>query len=252
MNQYVYSVPVFLVVPLLTPVLIVVMGLFQFKCLPIKLLHKLLRKLDVVEKGPEDSDEKPQSTLHGSEVPVASVGMFSFYLSNVCSIIVLAFMDTLLVQRTTSCNPKVECFLVSFFPYLDQDLYTMPVSCNNLTDDSLFVCYKFHFDLTYALASAGGLITIAKLTINITTSVLSWLMKRQTRKGQKIVTFTIISSLVICFFLFIICMIYIPELIVIFATDGFISTLQLLLLFFSVGAATLAVARVYRPDSVKN
>ena len=45
-----------------------------------KLLHKLLRKLDMVEKGPEDSDEKPQSTLHEHKVPMFSVWMFVVYL----------------------------------------------------------------------------------------------------------------------------------------------------------------------------
>ena len=85
-----------------------------------------------------------------------------------CAIISMVFINTLLVQTTTSCNPKVDCFLVDFPASLDlpKQLYTTPVSCNNLTDDSLFVCYKFQFDLANALAVAGGLITIAKLTIN--------------------------------------------------------------------------------------
>ena len=130
MNLYVYNLPTILVTLLSMPVPIAVWFLFLCKCLPMKLLHKLLRKLDMVERGPEDSDEKPQSTLHGQEVPLFSVLMFMFCFSFVCSIIGMIFVcsiigmifvcsiigmifvNTLLVQRTTSCNPKVECFLV--------------------------------------------------------------------------------------------------------------------------------------------
>ena len=249
MNLYVYNLPVTLVILLFMPFAVVC--LFRFNCLPMKLLHKLLQKLDIVERGPEDCDEKPQSTLHGHEVPLFSVKMFTFNLFSTFFLIGTAFINTLLVQRTMSCNPKLDCFLVNSIANYDLSLYTTPVNCNNLTDESVFVCYKFQFDLTNALASAGGLITIAKLTINTTTSVLSWLMNRQTRKGQKIVTFTIISSLVICYFLFIMCTMFIPELNVIFTTYGFITMLQLLLFIFSVGTATVAVASVYHSVTVK-
>ena len=232
--------------------------LFQCKCLPMNLLHKLLRKLDMVEKGPEDSDEKPQSTLHGHEVPQFSVGMFLGFLFNAGALIGIAFANTLLIQTTTSCNPKVDCFLLNFTATFDLHglfKYTTPVSCNNLTDDSLFVCYKFQFDLTNALAVAGGLITIAKLTINITLSVLSWLMNRQTGKRKIIVILIIIISIVMCFLLFLIISFmfrtFAPELIVVFTTDGFRTLLQLLLFFFSVGVATLAVACVHCSNYVK-
>ena len=206
MNLYVYNLPVILVTLFSMPVPIVVWFLFLCKRLPMKLLHKLLRKLDMVERGPEDSDEKPQSTLHGHEVPMFSVLMFLMYLASICLIISMVFINTLLVQRTMSCDADVDCFLVDIstsFDLSEQDLYTTPVSCNNLTDDSVFICYKFQFDLANALAVAGGLITIAKLTINITLSVLSWLMNRQTEKRNLMVAFIIIfSSFMLCpFFL---------------------------------------------------
>ena len=153
--------------------LFAVVWLFRFNCLPLKLLHKLLQKLDMVERGPEDSDEKPQSTLHGHEVLLFSVLMFTFNLFSTFFLIGTAFINTLLVQRTTSCNPKLDCFLVNSIANYDLVLSNTPVNCNNLTDGSVFVCYKFQFDLINALASAGGLITIVKLTINITTSFLS-------------------------------------------------------------------------------
>ena len=258
MNLYVYSLPTMLVILLWMLVALAVWCLSQRKRLPMNLLHKLLRKLDMVKKGPEDSDEKPQSTLHGQKVPVASVYMFLAFLSSAGALISMAFINTLLVQRTVSCNPKVDCFLYNItaaFDFSKQDVFTTLVNCNNLTDDSVFICYKFQFDLTYALAVAGGLITIAKLTINITTSVLSWLMNRQTEKGKKIVTLIIIISLFMCLFLLIIITFifrkFISELIVVLSTDGFIFFLQLLLFFFGVGAATSAVAGVHCSNYVK-
>ena len=192
MNLHMYNLPMYLVGLLWISVLFPVLCLFQFKCLPMKLLHKLLRKLDIVERGPEDSDEKPQSTLHGHEVPMFSVLMFLMYLASICLIISMVFINTLLVQRTMSCDTDVDCFLVDIstsFDLSEQDLYTTPVNCSNLTDDSVFVCYKFQFDLTNALAVAGGLITIAKLTIIITLSALCWLMNRQTEKRKIIIMF---------------------------------------------------------------
>ena len=256
MNRYLYDLPTVLVTLLLMPAPIAVWFLFLCKCLPMKLLHKLLQKLDIVERGPEDSDEKPQSTLHGHEVPLFSVWMFIFYLSNVCVIIGMAFINTLLVQRTMSCNPKVDCYLVNTSDSLDlskQALYTTPINCNNLTDDSLFVCYKFQFDLTNALAVAGGLITIAKLTINITLSALSWLMNRQTRKGKLIVMFNIIISILMFYCISLIALLIFQEFAqkattTFFLTVGIIPILQLTVLFFTVVAATLAVACVHFPN----
>ena len=132
MNLYVYNLPTILVTFLLMPVPIAVWFLFLCKCLPMKLLHKQLRKLDMVERGPEDSDEKPQSTLHGQEVPLFSVLMFMFCFSFVCSIIGMIFVNTRLVQRTTSCHPKVECFLVDATVSLIKPvLHTTPVNCSN-------------------------------------------------------------------------------------------------------------------------
>ena len=254
MDLSMYILPEFLVGLLSIPVQIAVWFLFLCKCLPMKLLHKLLRKLDIVERGPEDCDEKPQSTLHGHEVPMISVWMFTFYLSSICVTIGMVFINTLLVQRSTSCNPKVDCFLMDTSASFDPSkpaFNTTPVNCNNLTDDSLFVCYKFQFDLSNALAVAGGLITIAKLTINITTSVLSWLMNRQTVKRKLIVTFIIISILMLWFiFLIAYPMLQIlarKESTVYFFTNGLIPFIQLIVIFFTAGAATLAVACVHFP-----
>ena len=234
------------------PVLIAVWFLFLCKCLPIKLLHQLLRKLDIVERGPEDSDEEPQSTLHGHDVPTISVYMFTFYLSFTCVIIGTVFINTLLVQRTTSCDADVDCFLVDSSASLDLSKQDLPVNCSSLTDDSLFVCYKFQFDLTNALAVAGGLITIAKLTINITTSVLSWLMNRQTRKGKIIIMFIVISSILMFYCIFIIALVTFREFAQkattsFFLTAGVIPILQLTVLFLTVIAATFAVAGVHFP-----
>ena len=204
MNRNMYSLPTILVTLLLIPVPIAILFLFICKCLPIKLLHKVLRNLDILERGPEDSDENPQSTLHGHEVPMLSVLMITNYLSNICVIIGAAFINTLFVHTTTSCNPKVDCFLVDSSASLDPPLYNTPVNCSNLTDDSSFICYKFQFDLINALAIAGGLITITKLSINTTTSVFFWLMNRQTEKRKIIVMLIIISSILMLWLIFII------------------------------------------------
>ena len=121
----------------------------------------------------------------------------------------------------------MDCYLVDFPASLDlsKQMYTTPVSCNNLTDDSLFVCYKLQFDLTNALAVAGGLITIAKLTINITLSALSWLMNRQTGKLKILIMFNIVFSLVTFDCIFTIALlllqIFAQEVTTIFVTDGF-------------------------------
>ena len=254
MNLYMYSLQTLLVILLWIPVPTAVLFIFQCKCLPMKLLHKLLRKLDIVERGPEDSDEEPQSTLHGYEVPLLSVWMFIFCLSSICLTIGIAFINTLLVQTTTSCNPKMDCFLVNSLASVDLSKpawHIMPVNCNNLTDDLLFVCYKFQFDLAKALAVAGGLITIAKLTINITLSVLFWLMNRQTRKRKLIVTFIIIFSMFMLFFIFFTAYLILwksaEKATAFFITDGLIPSIQLIVFFLTAIAATLAVACVHFP-----
>ena len=258
MNRYLYSLPTILVTLLMMLVTIAISFLFLCKCLPIKLLHKLLRKLDILDRGPDDSDEKPQSTLHGHEVPMISVLMFTNYLSSICLTIGAAFINTLFVHTTTSCNPKVDCFMVDSSASLDlfkQPLYNTPVNCSNLTDDSFFVCYKFQFDLSNALAVAGGLITIAKLTINITTSVLFWLMNRQTENRKIIVMLIIISSIVMLLLIIFIALLM-PQIFaqevttVFFFTDGIMLPIQLLVFLSTAAAATLAVAHVYCPTFI--
>ena len=255
MDIRVYNLLTILAPLLLMAVMLAVWCLFKRKCLPIKLLHKLLRKLDIVEKGPEDSDEEPQSTLHGRKVPIFSVYMFTFYLSSTCVIIGIAFINKLLVQTTTSCNPKVECFLKNSsnsdgFEFFEQNLYNTPVNCSNLTDDSLVFCYKFQFDLINALAVAGGLITIAKLSINIM-KALSWLM---TLKKEKFMFIIILSTLIVSLWSFFSLMFMVFALDVttlFFFMDSILISIQVAVLFPIAIAAPLAVlASVHRPTPI--
>ena len=256
MDVRVYNLPTILSPLLMMAVLLAVFCLFKCKCLPIKFLHKLLQKLDIVEKGPEDSDEKPQSTLHGHKVPIISVYTFTFHLSSTCVIIGIAFINKLLVQTTTSCNPKVDCFLKNSstsdgLEVFEQNLYTTPVNCSNLTDDSEFVCYKFQFDLISALAVAGGLITIAKLNINIM-KVLSWLMHRQAEERKTkftlcfliLILFSIFSSGFIMFEIFVLDMHVTTNF---FFIDGILLTFQVIVFCSTTTFAPLALTYVYCP-----
>lgn len=146
------------------------------RCLQDKHIHLVLRQMKILEPGPNNSDNNPQSLLHGYEIPRLYVYVLALYFLFMLFGSGVVFFDIFLnVDLVFSCESAAtgsECFLN----------YSEPIDCDNdsltaLLDNATLVCCKYNLDIGKAAGIAGGMITISMLIIKVITGCFLFLKR---------------------------------------------------------------------------
>ena len=127
-----------------------------------KNVHKVLQWTTILEPVSKDSDDEPQSELHGVRVSRKFIYCLVLYIAWLLFGAAIVFLDIFLIDITNSCDPsvsKANCFLNAGFFNISA-LYDEPIDCNNLDDlpdNVTFICYRYTLDLGGAFGAAIGL-----------------------------------------------------------------------------------------------
>ena len=126
--------------------------------LPDHHIHYVLRQTWILKPGPNDTDDKPQSTMYGFVLPSLYIDWLGIYLTMMIWCVAGKFWYEFLLEETTikhSCNPyKVECF--SYTSFWDLFTFVEPLDCNHVANNvSNFACFKYKFDINGAAWTAG-------------------------------------------------------------------------------------------------
>ena len=109
-----------------------------------KHIHLVLRQMKILEPGPNNTDNKPQSLLHGFLIPRLYVYVLAFYFLFMLIGAGFVFLDVFLnVDVAFSCESSAtgsECFL-------NTTNSAEPIDCDNnsltaLLDNATLTCYK--------------------------------------------------------------------------------------------------------------
>ena len=154
-------------------------------CLPLhiqdKHIHLVLRQMKILETGPNNTDKKPQSLLHGFLIPRLYVYALALYFLFMLVVTGFVFFDEFLnVDVAFSCESSAtgsECFLNTTYS-------AEPIDCNNdsltaLLDNATLTCYKYNLDIGKAAGIAGGMITISMLIIKVITGCFLFLKRHE-------------------------------------------------------------------------
>ena len=137
------------------------------KNLPEHHIHYVLRQTWILKPGPNDTDDKPQSTMYGFVVPSSYIRILVRYIMIMLYCVAGTFWYEFLLEETIqrSCNPsEVECFFIK--RYWDYYKFVEPVDCNHVPSGvSTFTCYKYKFDINGASWTAGRALAISTFII---------------------------------------------------------------------------------------
>lgn len=144
-------------------------------CLKKKYYHLLLRRaFKVLKKGPQDTEDEPETMLHSRQVPEFYITMLTFYTIFFLALASIVFLDVFLIEITDSCDPgaRVDCFLVNATFSVNDE----PIDCNNVSNlerqNVTFVCYEYVLSIGKAAGVAGGLFTLPTSILSGITFVL--------------------------------------------------------------------------------
>ena len=170
--EIVLSIPVLLIAGI---VFFVVLFNSRFECcgfLKTKYYHQIIRRLLHLEKGPDDTDDDPQTLLYRYVIPKKGVILFTLSTTIIMAMITLIFLDILLIERGYSCRIGADCFVMTSNGDYWSSLYDEPIdNCtiaeevmsNNASNFTELICYKYGFQFASAAGIAGGLLTIFSL-----------------------------------------------------------------------------------------
>ena len=143
-------------------------------------IHRLLQKLGIVKKGAGDTNESPQSTLNGYVVSSFAAAMLFGYVLSMTVMILMVFIDKLILKVSNTYEPGMTCYVASDNCTINcsqtfssiKDMYSMHLNGTPVT------CYKYQFDVVSALVAAGGLISVAHVTIHLLILVLHCMVRK--------------------------------------------------------------------------
>ena len=121
--------------------------------LPEHHIHYVLRQTWILKPGPNNTNDKPQSTMYGFVVPSSYICMLAKYITTMLLSVAGIFWHEFLLEETIqdSCNPsEVDCFFIK--SYWDLFKLIEPVDCNHvasrMSGNPTFRCFKYKFDFT--------------------------------------------------------------------------------------------------------
>ena len=138
-------------------------------------IHRLLQKLGILKKG---AGENPQSILNGYVVSSFAAAMLFGCVLSMTVMILMVFINTLILKESNTCEPGMTCYMASDNCTVD-DSKILNINCSSiLANNTPVICYKFQFDVVSALVAAGGLISVAKITIHLLIHVLHHMARK--------------------------------------------------------------------------
>ena len=141
-------------------------------------IHRLLQKLGIVKKGAGDRDKNPQSTLNGEVVSSFAAAMLFGYVLSMTVMILMVFINTLILKESNTCEPGMTCYMASDNCTVNDSKIVYDNCGSILANNTPVTCYKYQFDVISALVAAGGLISVAHVTIHL----LIYVLHRMARK----------------------------------------------------------------------
>ena len=139
------------------------------KNLPEHHIHYVLQQTWILKPGPNDTDDRPQSTMYGFVVPSSYIRMLVRYIIIMLYCVAGTFWYEFLLEETIqhSCNPsEVECFFIK--RYWDVFKFIEPLDCNHVPSGvSTFTCLKYKFDINGAAWTAGRVLAISTFIIKV-------------------------------------------------------------------------------------
>ena len=131
--------------------------------------HSILKRTKIVKRVSETTTE-----FYGFLIEENSIMNYYlvWYIIWILFGAAIVFLDVLLIDVTSSCNPsasRTDCFLNTGL--LDiSNLYDEPIDCKNqtsLSDKVTFVCYKYTLNLGGAFGVAGGYFATGIMFLNL-------------------------------------------------------------------------------------
>ena len=135
-------------------------------------IHRLLQKLGIVKKGADDTNKNPQSTLNGEVVSSFAAAMLFGYVLSMTVMILMVFIDKLILKESNIYEPGMTCYEANNNWTI---FNTINVSMHN---NRPVICYKYQFDMVSVLVAAGGLISVAQVTIHLLILVLPCMARK--------------------------------------------------------------------------
>ena len=135
-------------------------------------IHRLLQKLGIVKKGADDTNKNPQSTLNGEVVSSFAAAMLFGYVLSMTVMILMVFINTLILKESNTCEPGMTCYMASDNCTVNDSKIVYDNCSSILANNTPVICYKYQFDMVSALVAAGGLISVAHVTIHLLILVL--------------------------------------------------------------------------------
>ena len=161
--------------------------------LPEHHIHYILRQTWILKPGPNDTDDKPQSTMYGFVVPSLYTCFFVSYTTLILFFVAGTFWREFLLEETIkhSCTSSgVECFFYTNF--WDSFKFVEPIDCNHVPSGVYtFACYKYKFDINGASLTAGRVFTISVFIIKALPACFL-LLKRCDAQRHRILRYPIV------------------------------------------------------------
>ena len=134
-------------------------------------IHRLLQKLGIVKKGADDTNKNPQSTLNGEVVSSFAAAMLFGYVLSMTVMILMVFIDKLILKESNIFEPGMTCYEASDNCTINYNK-TFNTINGSMHNKIPVTCYMYQFDVVSALVAAGGLISVAQVTIHLLILVL--------------------------------------------------------------------------------
>ena len=157
--------------------------------LPEHHIHYVLRQTWILKPGPNDTDDRPQSTMYGFVVPRLYIYCLAMYITLMLYRVAGIFWHEFLLEEMPqhSCNPsEVDCFFIKNFWDMFK-LFAEPIiDCNHVPSsvsaNPPFLCYKYKFDFTGASLTAGPVLGFSAAIIKVLPICFLFLKRCETQR----------------------------------------------------------------------
>lgn len=133
--------------------------------------------LKVTIRGSLEKKKEPHRLiLHGHNIPMYNLAALSAITSLVIGSTFVSFWASFLTDEIFTCDPQLDCFLVSMDPLLHPVSEKLLENCTYDDGNARVVCFLFVFNVREGLSSAVGFLAAAVVCFNAYLYILFWLI----------------------------------------------------------------------------